>query len=570
MPMCGVQRDDVLRTGDGQMSEARFWYPASISKITSVNDSFDSCMLRVCYAGQNRNKTIISKDAIERAIPTMAYCPLVANYDVSSNQIGGHDVDFVQNDEGELKMVNLTDAIGVVPENPQWYWESVTEQDGTVRDYLSTPAILWKRTPVYEKLERDGVSGQSMEINILEGKMVDGLFQIDAFEFTAFCLLGEGVEPCFESAQVGLFSMDTLSSRLGEMMQEFRKTFSTVMTASADDINTPNGESILKGGKSSLNIQELMQKYELVAEDIDFETDGMSADELEKRFAALKAAKFAEEETEGEGQEEQAEEQGETQDETQGDSQEGSQESGDNEGGEEETPSESEPEQEDDSDEEALAKKKSYSLTGEQMWNEIMDALHTVMYTDEWGQWPRYCYTDYDPAAMEIYAYDNEDWNLYGFKYTMNGDKVVIDFESKTRKKLAYVDFEGGDAQFSYKHILDSANARFAAVAGEVAGLREYKRSVESAEKEAKVKEIFAKFTDLAEDERFKQLRENHADMEIQDIEDKCYAIRGRNTTVKFSMNNTPVRIPVERGAGFDSDEPYGGIFVEYGVGNRD
>ena len=111
----------------------------------------------------------------------MSYCPIVANYDVEQDIIGGHDIDFVDTDDG-MKMINLTDAVGVVPENPQWYWETVTEDDGTEHDYLVTPAILWKRTPVYEKLKRDGISGQSMEIRVREGKLVDGDFEIISFE----------------------------------------------------------------------------------------------------------------------------------------------------------------------------------------------------------------------------------------------------------------------------------------------------------------------------------------------------------------------------------------------------
>lgn len=561
------------------MNEARFWYPASITQITSINASFDSCILRVCYAGRNRNKTTISKEAIENAIPTMAYCPLVANYDVEAETIGGHDVGFVQADDG-LKMVNLTDAIGVVPENPQWYWESVTEEDGTVRDYLSTPAILWKRTPVYEKLKKDGVSGQSMEITIKEGKMVDGLFEIDAFDFTAFCLLGEDVEPCFESAQVGLFSMDKLTARLGEMMGDFKKEFTKVMAASADDNKTPNGENKTKGGESSLNIEELLQKYGLVASDINFETEGMTAEEIEQRFAALKQAKFDEggEEPGEEPGEESGQEQGEqtgeqtegSQEQGEGGQQEGGQDEGEGAGeqGAGESGEEQGDSQEDDDDDDVVHEsRRRFQLTGEQMHNGILDALHTVKYVDDWGEWPRYCYADYDQAAGEVYAYDNEDWNLYGFKYTMNGDNVVIDFDSKMRKKLAYVDFDNGDAQFSYKHIMDSANARFAAVAGEVKTLREYKRGIERAEREAQENEVFAKFTDLADDERFKQLKENCADMSIQDIEDKCFAIRGRNVKMQFTLGNTSVRLPVERGAG--EDEPYGGVFVEFGIGSR-
>ena len=535
------------------MSEMRFSYPASISQITSVNDSFDSCILSICYAGRNRNRTFISKEAIENAIPTMAYCPIVANYDVESDIIGGHDVDFVDDDTGSIKMVNLTDAVGVIPENPQWCWQLKMDKDGVEREYLSTPAILWKRTPVYDKLKRDGVSGQSMEINVRDGKIVDGLYEIDSFEFTAFCLLGEDIEPCFEGAQVEMFSLNNLSSRLSEMMSDFKDNFTKVIAASADDDKTPKGEEYcLEGGESSLKMDELLQKYGLTEEDIDFDTIDMTEEDIEARFAELQKKKFADDDNESGADD------GEGSDDDQ-------QDDGDQDDGADDT--ETDPEPEDDDDDEP---KKQYSLTGMQLKDEILNALYAVSYKDEWGEWPRYCFTDYDPAVNEVYAYDNEDWNLYGFKYSMNGDKVVIDFESKSRKRLAFVDFDEGDDQFNYAHMFDSANVRFDALTKEVVTLRDYKKAVEAKEFEQKANDVFARFSDLADDERFKLLRDNCSDMSIEDIEDKCFAIRGRNTQVKFSQNNNPIRLPVEGKLDKnDADEPYGGVFVEFGIGNR-
>ena len=542
----------------------RFWYPASITQITSINDSFDSCILRICYAGRNRNQTFISKEAIERAIPTMSYCPLVANYDVETDEIGGHDVAFVENDKGELKMVNLTDAIGVIPENPQWCWESVVEDDGTEREYLSTPAILWKRTPVYAKLKAEGVSGQSMEINVREGRIVDGLYEIDAFEFTAFCLLGENVEPCFESAQVAMYSTNSLNKRLGEMMDDFKKNFTKVMTATADDnISTPIGEKTsLEGGECSLNMDELLQKYGLTVDEIDFETEGMTNEEIEAKFAELKAKKFEADGDDASEDESSGETDGESGDETAGETESGPDTDQTNESGNDGATA-------DDGDDD-VAQKKQYSLTGIQLRDGILDALRVVSYVDEWGEWPRYCFTDYDPAVNEVYAYDNEDWNLYGFTYSMNGDNVIVDFASKRRKKIAFVDFDNGDMQFSYKHMFDSATARFEAVASEVKTLREFKKTAEDSKREAEITEMFNKFADLTDDDAFKALVENHSGMTVQDIEDKCFAIRGRKVQVKFSQVNAPVRMPVEGSAKHaDADEPYGGIFVEFGIGNR-
>lgn len=542
------------------MENMRFWYPASIAQITEINDSFDSCMLRVCYAGENRNKSIIPKEAIEAAIPTMAYCPLVANYDVESDTIGGHDVAFINTDDG-LKMVNLTDAVGVVPADPQWTWETVVEDDGTEHEYLTTPAILWKRTPVYNKLKKDGVSGQSMEIRVREGKLNDGMFEVRSFDFTAFCLLGEGVEPCFESAQVEMFSTDKLSMRLGEMMEDFKKQFS-VIAASADDNKTPNGDDFsMKGGEGSLNINELLQKYGLTMEDINFEIgEDMSAEEIEAKFAEL-AKKFADDDPAESG------------DNTEGDPDAGD-DANDDDGNDDDDDSgddssDDDTPAEDDNDDApgGTQRKKEFALTGEQLGSGIRDALRSVTYTDEWGEWCRYGYVDYDAQTGEVYAYDYIDWNLYGFSFSMNGDNVVIDFDSKKRKKFAFVDFDMGEAQFDYKSIVASANERFEALTNEVKQLREYKHNIEAAERKAQEDEVFAKFPDLADNAQFAALRENCANMSIEDIEDKCFAIRGRNVQMKFSQDTTkPVRLPVEHNIK-NADEPYGGVFLEFGIG---
>ena len=343
-------------------------------------------------------------------------------------------------------------------------------------------------------------------------------------------------------------------------MDEFKKNFSKVIAASADDDKSaPNGENFVsEGGASSLNIGELLQKYGLTADDVDFETDGMSEEEIEARFAEIKKVKYADE---GDGESEEPEGDGDGDD--QGDG--GQDGDGEGEGGEDDP----EPE-EDDNDDAPGGTKQQFGLTGMQLRDGIMDALRAVCYVDEWGEWPRYCIADYDPAVSEVYVYDNDDWNLYGFKYHMNGDNVVIDFDTKKRMKLAFVEFDNGDAQFSYEHMFDSANARFEAVTKEVVALREFKKQIDENDRKAKIESVFARFEDIFDDDSFKSLKENCSDMSIQDIEDKCFAIRGRKVQVKFSQNSNPVRLPIEVGSkNVDVDEPYGGIFVEFGIGNR-
>jgi hypothetical protein len=176
--------------------QKKMWldFPNSVSDIVARNKSFDACTIHVMYTGKNRNRTSISHEAVEKAIPTLYNCPIVCNYNVEEDTIGGHDVEFVKTKDG-MKMVNLTDAVGVIPEGAQYRWESYEDNSG-VHDYLVVDGLLWKRSSAYDKLKRNEISGQSMEITINDGQSVDGYFEIYDFDFTAFCILGEDIEPC--------------------------------------------------------------------------------------------------------------------------------------------------------------------------------------------------------------------------------------------------------------------------------------------------------------------------------------------------------------------------------------
>ena len=201
-------------------------FDSSIKDISEINESFSSGRMLVCYTGENNNKSDISKESIERAIPSMFNCPVVCNYDVESDVIGGHDMEIVSDADGNPKLVNLTSAVGVIPSEADYGWEMI-DDDGVKHEYFYTDVILWKRSPAYEKIAADGVVGQSMEITVKEGRVKDGVFIIDDFIFTAFCLLGEGIRPCFESASLQLFSNnDELKAQFGAMMQEFKESFS--------------------------------------------------------------------------------------------------------------------------------------------------------------------------------------------------------------------------------------------------------------------------------------------------------------------------------------------------------
>ena len=226
----------------------RIVFSSGISNLVEKNSSFDSGVLRVAYTGKNRNNSFISKETYECCIQSIYNCPIVCNYDRETDTIGSHDIELVSTDDGGMKIVNITQPVGVIPESAKYWWEEIEDNSG-VHEYLCVDALIWKRQEAYRKIKDDGITDESMEISIKEGEMVDGMYVIKRFEFTAFCLLGTA-EPCFESASLEMFSCDGFKQQLAEMMQEFKGRHQELVSALVERVDPKTGALSLKIGKA--------------------------------------------------------------------------------------------------------------------------------------------------------------------------------------------------------------------------------------------------------------------------------------------------------------------------------
>ena len=505
----------------------RLDYASSLTALCEKNSSFDMGVLRVAYPGVNRNRTSISKETFERCLTSMYNCPVVCHYDRDTDSFGGHDMELVCNEDGSMKLVNLTQPVGVIPEGANHWWDFVEEEDGSKHEYLFTEVLLWKRQEAYQKIKNDGITSHSMELKVKDGEMVDGIFQIKDFEFTAFCLIS--VTPCFESSALEMFAMQEFKQTFAEMMADMKKSFSLVNTSDEVDDKTQLNNS-LKGGEEVLNEKiQLAEKYDIDVESLDYSIEGFTLEELTQKFEAMKAEK-------------------------------------------EQEAVDTEPEQKEE---------EKFALTGAVV-EEIRRVLCEVKVETEWGSCPQYCYVDCDFERSEVYCYDSKDWLLYGFAYSADGDNVTINFDSKKRMKFEIVDFDNGSqespfasvyaditnkyheaAQFETKY--NEAVASAEAIKSELDELRTYKQTVETEKKISAQNELFAKFEDLTGIDDFDKLSENRSDFELDVLEEKLYAIRGKfGTIAKFSLENKAPKLKVEKED--KSTEPYGGLFEKYGT----
>lgn len=480
-------------------------FESTVKEITDVNSSFAKGVLMVAYHGKNRNGTIISKETFEACIGTIYNCPIVCNYDRQSDSIGSHDVAIVKTGKG-YKKINLTQPVGLIPESAEWWWEEVAEGEGVTHEYLCVDALLWKRQEAYEKIKENKVTDESMEITILSRHKDGDYYVIDSFEFTAFCLL-EGAEPCFESAQLEVFAADDFRKEYSQMLEDFKASFAKV--SDGHNIN-----EYLKGGTKQLENEKQKTSVETQTEETSVKQPVAQENE-------------------------------------------------------------------------------NFSLTSEQFIQEVCHQLENVKTYDDLfrEEVSKYRYLDYDSSLSEVYVMSREDWLTYGIQYTLDGDKVVLDFASVKRKKIVYVDFEDGDSSnFSLeefaKYFAEAGMKKGAAEAEsqwsekysgaeqtiqniekELTSLREFQAEKVAQERKDAEQKVFSSFGDLNGVEEFEALRKGCGEMSIEDIEQKCFALRGRRVRVDTQSKSTEsIRIPA--GSEKSEPEPYGGLFARYKSGN--
>lgn len=214
------------------------------SSIKQLNNQFALVDILLCYHGRNRNRTAMSREVIEAALPSLYGIPIVGEYiylDDGSQDFGSHGGKIILSDKG-IKFEDTTKPYGFITKDAvdNAKWVTIIEKDGIQNhEYLELKGcIVWQKR--YEEVSAllDENYGQSMEIEISSGEYdSEDYFNIKEFTFSAACILGSNpdgtdVIPCFESACIGRhYELDSFKKEFSLMLDEYKKS-----------INEPNKE----------------------------------------------------------------------------------------------------------------------------------------------------------------------------------------------------------------------------------------------------------------------------------------------------------------------------------------
>lgn len=197
-------------------------------------------------------------------------------------------------------------------------------------------------------------------------------------------------------------------------------------------------------------------------------------------------------------------------------------------------------------------------------------------FTDSWGyECPRYYAADIqDSEVIVVDAQDN--YHYYGIAFSMEGDKPVLDFACKKRKKVTYSDYEDGTAApegafdfgahiseiekvFSEKvedadgkvaeaeSAKENIEAEFEAVKSELEEIKpkydelfaadEQRKADElNAEKDAKFGEYEEALSEVAE---FAALKEKKDELSVEDIDKECALLYVKQNRAKSNFSKS-------------------------------
>lgn len=543
-------------------------YPVSFIKKGEYESSdfrFIDVSIDVMHTGANLNKTSFTKDAINKAVPTICNTPIlgyvVDELDEEDKDFKGHEHELRITNK-DVKYVYAGQAYGVIPEscNPRW----IVKDDGTgiEREYLRVDGLIWtKFSDPVDIFTRDGTKNHSVELTDMACGPADknGNVPVGSFKFDGCCILST-TDPSIKPAMTGScvtanFSVEDITAQIRDRLYEYQ-AIQQNYTAQNDN---PSDEE--KGDTTPMNENEIktpgVEENQVPAENTVAPTEpaGNEATPPNENTVTEPAAAPAEENAAPTTEPEPA--------------------TAEPAGTENTAPTENEP-----------AAGAEFTLSANQLRDEIYNALLKVQVPSRWDSdcmIPKYWLTDI--LDSEVIVTDSGTYQLMGIPYSMNGDNVVLDYANIKRKKVTYEDWDEGDVMPGLITMFSTLTDKlvelsdsFTKAANEVSEIKPKLEAYQKAEEEAVVAaekakrdELFSVMDEkLGADAEYIALKENK-EISYSDLETKCYALVGRKSAefsyVPNKNNKGTVRFGVG-GTQNGSDVAYGGL-IEHYLGNK-
>ena len=206
------------------------------NEISNNDTRFINCTIDVLHTGTNFNGSVFSKEVVEENIDTIKNTPIlgfIRKMPDGEYDFKGHEY-IITKDENGIRRKNIGSVYGVIPEtcNPRWFEKTL--DSGEQVEVLQVDALLWsKLEDSRDIMLRDIEKGQSME---LQPESIDGyedertgLFHFTKFSFDGCTILGDGIDPAMQDANITVnevqFTMSDFVKNIQNELNDKLKAF---------------------------------------------------------------------------------------------------------------------------------------------------------------------------------------------------------------------------------------------------------------------------------------------------------------------------------------------------------
>lgn len=503
----------------------------SFNQDTS-KDGLVKAHLKAAHVGKNKNHSQITYSSMKKNLksiknrPILAYIHQLEIDGKQKNVFGWHAMH--EDDGGEIVYDEI--PVGHVPTDAKP--ELVYDADKD-KEYIETDAYLYEG---YTKapdilMDADGQCPVSVEIDVYDFSYdaKEKILNIDNFVFKGITILGyyeDGsvVEPAMEGANISLLNFDVDKKATFEIDQ-----------------------NSTKGGKNEMDLfEQLLQQYNVTVEDVTFDYENLTDEELKAKFEEMFGSK-PEEETPDSNFDD-------------GDS-EGSEDPDEND--EEDSEQSNDTIVQDEAPLSSIKKNNSvnentivYSINDKEFSVSLNDKIYalSVLVND--------AYSENDNAYYNVVVYDKElvmvdCWNGTAYRQSYNERAGVFSLKGDRVPVHAIYVTDTEEQQ------LDDIRSKYSTMSEELA---KYQKAEEDSRKEAIINsEDWEVISDSAE---FAQIKEHISEYSADEIQNKCDAlllsfakINSKKTHVAKDTNQhkfSLFRIPEGKSAEY---KRYGNIF---------
>lgn len=293
---CKTQGDTSFNAKDAGYS-IHVLVPVTFSKEETTDNEAAKGLMKlkflIAHTNLNANGSNVSKDSADKALASFANRPILAyihQLDDGTYDFYEHNVTKITNDDGTVEEKYLETQVGSLTNDAPWYEHDDANDWENIYCYGVIPREYSKAAEIIEQKNGQTIVSAELGINAFSWNANQGFLDLTDWYMSGVTLLGkddEGnvIEPGMEGANATMADFAQAKNSLFSNFQINQAVINAIVAGVVTGVNNKLNNSRKEDNDNVNKFEELLKKYNKTADDVKFEHDGLSDEELEAKFA---------------------------------------------------------------------------------------------------------------------------------------------------------------------------------------------------------------------------------------------------------------------------------------------